>query len=200
VTSDWAELSGSTSPAASRFAFSAIANERRSVCYSVFERSGDSGSREENASKHESRADRPWPSGSLSACDPQLSACCGPPRPASGATRPLSSVVAAWSMISIVPWDSIWGAPARIKAPIWSHMARRMPVPETRKKQTLQLPFPDAPADNVFRYFRPIVSVSQHALQPRVNRSAGCHHQAGERTKGFHQFLYPARPRRTESG
>jgi hypothetical protein len=73
-------------------------------------------------------------------------------------------------------------------------MARRMPVPETRRKQTLQLPFPGESADNVFRYFRPTVSVSQHALQPRVDRSDGCHHQAGERTKGFDQFLYPARP------
>ena len=57
----------------------------------------------EMSGERPARADRPWPSGSVSACHPRLAACCGPPRPASGATHPLSSVAGAWSTISIVP-------------------------------------------------------------------------------------------------
>src|SRR5690349_21294025 len=48
------------------------------------------------------RTDRPRVPESASAYDPRLAVCCGPLRPASGATHPSSSVVDARSMISIV--------------------------------------------------------------------------------------------------
>jgi hypothetical protein len=92
------------------------------------------------------RLGRPRPS-SLSARGPRSIVYCGQPRPASDATRPLSSVVAAWSTISIVPWSPYRNAGAAIKPPDVRNLFKELKLLELEFRRSASSVFEKANAD-----------------------------------------------------